>query len=451
MVPLRSLPFRLICLLGLDDHALPRRTTPAGFDLIAQHPRSGDRMRRLDDRYLFLEALLCAREALYISYVGRSVRDNSELPPSVLVSELLEVIDNTAFCEQGKASDFIHLLHPLQAFSTGNFQGARYLGFSAPWFRAASALAQPAKAEAAPFAAPLPLIGQEEIAVELDDFLRCFGNPSRFFLQNQLGIQVPEARQNLEADEPFELERKPSRKLAELALIGFEKQWNTRQMQPLARDLLPSGELGKVHWQQLQDQISAFAPRLLELRPNTKSEPLPIAFKAAGVHLQGHLADVRLSGLFDFRLSNPAAWDLPSFWLRHLLLCLCAPPEIIRNSLLLSPTKSWHLGVIEHPADYLAPWLAAYLQALAEPLPFFSRSSYAFAEKAQGLPPEASRDDARKAAQKHWLPSNSEQQSPECEDPWYALAFRGREALNTDFEQLAEALLVPAFRALEQS
>jgi exodeoxyribonuclease V gamma subunit len=91
MVPMRSLPFRLVCLLGLDDGALPRRTPAAGFDLISQKPRRGDRARRLDDRYLLLEILLSARDGLYLSYVGRDPRDNAELPPSVLVSELLDV------------------------------------------------------------------------------------------------------------------------------------------------------------------------------------------------------------------------------------------------------------------------------------------------------------------------------------------------------------------------
>ena len=79
MVPMRSLPFRLVCLLGLDDGALPRRTPAAGFDLIAKRPRRGDRARRLDDRYLFLETLLSARDGLYLSYVGRDPRDNSIL------------------------------------------------------------------------------------------------------------------------------------------------------------------------------------------------------------------------------------------------------------------------------------------------------------------------------------------------------------------------------------
>src|SRR5690606_21120122 len=103
MVPMRSLPFRVVCLLGLDDGAFPRRTPASGFDLIGRHPRRGDRARRLDDRYLLLETLLSAREALYLSYVGRDPRDNAKLPPSVLLSEVLEAVDLTAMIDPKRA------------------------------------------------------------------------------------------------------------------------------------------------------------------------------------------------------------------------------------------------------------------------------------------------------------------------------------------------------------
>ncbi|MBF0255925.1 MAG: exodeoxyribonuclease V subunit gamma, partial [Gammaproteobacteria bacterium] len=92
MVPMRSIPFRVICLLGMNDGQFPRRDDPLGFDLMAQLPLASDRSRRLDDRYLFLEALLSARERLYISYVGNSQRDNSPRNPSVLVSELIDYL-----------------------------------------------------------------------------------------------------------------------------------------------------------------------------------------------------------------------------------------------------------------------------------------------------------------------------------------------------------------------
>ncbi|QQX82222.1 exodeoxyribonuclease V subunit gamma [Shewanella sp. KX20019] len=91
LMPMRSIPFKVVCLLGMNDGVYPRVQHPVGFDLVAQMgPRKGDRSRRLDDRYLFLEAILSAREQLYISYIGNSERDDSERIPSMLVSELVE-------------------------------------------------------------------------------------------------------------------------------------------------------------------------------------------------------------------------------------------------------------------------------------------------------------------------------------------------------------------------
>lgn len=91
LMPMRSIPFKIVCLLGMNDGIYPRIQYPVGFDLVAHFgARKGDRSRRLDDRYLFLEALLSAREQLYISYIGHSERDNSERIPSMLITELVE-------------------------------------------------------------------------------------------------------------------------------------------------------------------------------------------------------------------------------------------------------------------------------------------------------------------------------------------------------------------------
>ncbi len=90
MGSLRHLPYRCICVLGLNDGAFPSPLPPSEFDLIAFAPRRGDRQRRIDERNVFLDLLLAARERLYLSYAGRSVRDNAPLPPSVLVAELLD-------------------------------------------------------------------------------------------------------------------------------------------------------------------------------------------------------------------------------------------------------------------------------------------------------------------------------------------------------------------------
>lgn len=81
LMPMRSIPFKVVCLLGMNDGVYPRTLAPLGFDLMSQKPQRGDRSRRDDDRYLFLEALMSAEQKLYISYIGRSIQDNSGAIP----------------------------------------------------------------------------------------------------------------------------------------------------------------------------------------------------------------------------------------------------------------------------------------------------------------------------------------------------------------------------------
>ncbi|CAD5107427.1 exodeoxyribonuclease V subunit gamma [Zestomonas carbonaria] len=473
MVPMRSLPFRLVCLLGLDDGALPRRTPAAGFDLIAQHPRRGDRARRLDDRYLLLETLLSARDALYLSYVGRDPRDNAELPPSVLVSELLEAIDATAVAprrrelardpsavpearaDEQKASAWITIAHPLQPFAPGNFADDRHTGFAAPWFRAAERLAQPADSEPTPFATRLPEPDADWLRIEPADLLACFRHPARFLLERRLGLRLAEQEESLAGDEPFSLEPAAYRGLRRLALQAVEHDWSADEERRVARAAgwLPSGELGQALWGKLRGPVRAFAPRLFEARPIEAPQPLAVDIQLAGVHVHGWLDGVTPDGLFEWRLNRPSAWDLPGFWLRHLLLNVAATGDIARHSLLISPAGDWQLGPRADAAALLEPWLRAYRQALCEPLPFLVRSSYEFA-RAKCTPSPRSRkeplDAARDAANNAWLGADFSPIPGEALDPWYALAFRDREPLDEHFEALAEQLLGPPLLALAQ-
>ncbi|EPN22314.1 exodeoxyribonuclease V subunit gamma, partial [Pseudomonas syringae pv. actinidiae ICMP 18804] len=88
LMPMRAIPFKVVCLLGMNDGDYPRAQPPLDFDLMGSDYRPGDRSRREDDRYLLLEAVLSARDQLYVSWVGRSIRDNSERPASVLIGQL---------------------------------------------------------------------------------------------------------------------------------------------------------------------------------------------------------------------------------------------------------------------------------------------------------------------------------------------------------------------------
>ncbi|MFN3786165.1 MAG: exodeoxyribonuclease V subunit gamma, partial [Thiothrix sp.] len=113
LMPMRTVPFRFVALIGMNDGVFPRRDARASFDRMGDKVQRGDRLKRDEDRYLFLESLLSAREWLYISYVGQSAQDNSELPPSVLVSELMDYAER---CQPG-ARETLLTKHPLQAFS----------------------------------------------------------------------------------------------------------------------------------------------------------------------------------------------------------------------------------------------------------------------------------------------------------------------------------------------
>lgn len=127
LMPMRAIPFRSVCLLGMNDGDYPRSRPPVDFDLMAQDYRPGDRSRREDDRYLFLEAMLSAREQLYISWVGRSIRDDSPRPPSVLVGQLQDHLDSLwQVPEQPDVSvtEALTTRHPLQPFSRDYFPQA---------------------------------------------------------------------------------------------------------------------------------------------------------------------------------------------------------------------------------------------------------------------------------------------------------------------------------------
>lgn len=125
LMPMRAIPFRHVCLLGMNDRDYPRPRTPAYFDLMEKDYRPGDRSRRDDDRYLFLEALLSARERFYVSWVGRSAVDNAPSPPSVLVGQLRDHV--AAVWASPDGGDMLECLtteHPLQGFSERYFADA---------------------------------------------------------------------------------------------------------------------------------------------------------------------------------------------------------------------------------------------------------------------------------------------------------------------------------------
>ncbi len=212
LMPMRAIPFRVVCLLGMNDGDYPRRHSPQDFDLMAQpgHARPGDRSRREDDRYLFLEALLSARDALHISWVGRSVRDNSMLPPSVLVGQLRDYLA-AGWHRAGEAADAPqagqHLLdalttsYPLQPFSRSYFEAGhdpRVFTYADQWQQAHQAPVEALAGELGPW---LP-----DAALDLGQLQHFLARPVAFFFNQRLNVHFTESNDEALDDEPFDLD-----------------------------------------------------------------------------------------------------------------------------------------------------------------------------------------------------------------------------------------------------
>lgn len=198
MVPMRSIPFKVIAVLGLNDGEFPRQRQPLGFDLMAHtRPRLGDRSRRGDDRYLFLEAMVSARQSLYLSYQGRSAKNNEEQQPSLVLQELLRYLSQG----YGVAPNVLERQLPLQPFSLDNYR-APLFSYDAQWFALLKATEQVAPdnlPELTPLADDWPEPRQEPI----EYWVRWFTNPPQAFAQERLGLYLERADDELDDTEPF--------------------------------------------------------------------------------------------------------------------------------------------------------------------------------------------------------------------------------------------------------
>lgn len=217
LMPMRAIPFKIICLLGMNDSDYPRSDMPVSFDLMRLKPKQGDRSPANDDRYLFLEALSCAQQKLYISYRGREAKKNSEQQPSVLVSELVDYLTG-GFClaedsllkhEESQANLLTWLIKPLslQPFNPEHFKaGSDYSSFDALWFKVAQNQQQEASNSQKFINQPLSLPqGFSTQKVALDDLYSAHKNSAQFFLKRRLNIPPKFAENEISESEPFSL------------------------------------------------------------------------------------------------------------------------------------------------------------------------------------------------------------------------------------------------------
>jgi exodeoxyribonuclease V gamma subunit len=447
MVPMRSVPFKVICLLGLGDQDFPRSQRPPSFDLMATAPRLGDRNRRNDDRYLFLEALLSAREVFYLSWVGRSQRAETMAPPSVVVCELRDYLDQSCRLldqENQQVADFLTTDHPMQPFSRRCFQGVAAIGsYNPAWLPSSE------EGERAPFlSASLPEPDAALREVDLEQLVRFWRHPVRFFLEQRLGLRLGNFDASLEESEPFQLDQLQRYLLRQETVSAHLEDMPTGQHLAalLGSGRLPQAGFGRIQFQEVEAEAEVIASQLQPLLTDLL-EPMEIDRRIGPFHLTGWLHNLSSRGRVTWRPGRLKGADLMEWWLAHLCLSLLRPPGQPLGSLHLSWERQNKVaGVVQSllqpvddPEPILAHLLDLYWQGLSRPLRFFPETSRAWAEAKMGV--EADKALLVWAGGFQWAGEGS--------DPAYGYFFPSHVLpLNEEFVALSE-LFAPVFAHLE--
>jgi exodeoxyribonuclease V gamma subunit len=434
--PMRSIPARVICLLGMNNSAFPRSAASLSFDLMSADRRLGDRCNREDDRYLFLETLISARDRLYISYVGQSIRDNSIAPPSVVVSELLDYIG------QGFEPKQAATLHRLQAFSPAYFSGGPLFSYSQENLQASMAM-EPSRAPRSPFMAmPLSQPEEEWRQLSLPALCEFFCSPARFLARNRLRINLPRRSSPIEDREPFSID----------ALEGYSLETELLELKIGGKDLaaaaelvrcsgrLPASKAGDATYAQLCRDVEGFYAKLAPLLPPQFDAPLSFDFTLGGFNLSGHFSRITPSGLLFYRPAKVKPSDLIRAWIEHLLWSISNEDAARGQSVLLSADSVRVFGPLPEARPILGQLLSLYWTGLCQPLKFFPKASFAFAEaefRATAKSRKAPLDCARDA----W--EGGFRMKGESQEEYNALFFGETEPLDEEFEKLARSVFNP--------
>jgi exodeoxyribonuclease V gamma subunit len=416
LMPMRSVPHRIVCLLGLDDGAFPRKTPRDGDDLMLADPLLGERDPRSEDRQLLLDALMATAEQLIVTYSGNDERTNTPRPPAVPVGELLDVIDATATAAGRPATDQVLIRHPLQPFDPRNFEPGALAGETAWSFdrvtlEGARALAAPRSARPRFLAEPLAAVS--EAVIELEDLIRFVEHPVRAFLRQRLGISLGRAVEDIADALPVELDGLErwgvGQRLLEARLAGVDG--TTAIKAEIARGTLPPGRLGRPVVDAVYPLVEAIATEAASLATvGPAADPIDVRVELAdGRRLSGTVSGVSGDVLLSATYSRVAAKHRLAAWVRLLALAASQPAREFRAATVgraggrddVRVSRVGPLATTPADRESLA---RAQLEALVdlrdrglrEPLPLFCATSAAYATAA------VSGQDPVAAAEREW-------------------------------------------------
>jgi exodeoxyribonuclease V gamma subunit len=425
LMPMRAIPFRVVCLLGMNDGDYPRSRPPLDFDLMSRFGqyRPGDRSRREDDRYLFLEALLSAREKLYISWIGRNVRDNSVRVPSVLVGQLRDYLSagwrvvNSATQEEKNEEAFLeHIttLHPLQPFSRAYFRpdaDTRLFTYAHEW-REIHEYRREHRNETADALPEIPEVLPPPVfegSLSLQHLIRFLKKPVSYFFNQRLKIYFDEIDNIPEDREPFSLDSlAPFNLGGQLLEAGLSAASENREtaIEQAADRLRRNGDLpirnfGEIAVTQLKENVGRMLEHFHQLQQRWPYavDALEISRSVSIDECGCEILEDRLEGLHTDQHNAYARWEwyhqnildksgnhivklhsLIGLWVKHLAGCARG---FSLTSALIAPDRVAFLRPLEREEAerLLSEMIRHWWLGLQTPLPIAARSALAYCRK----------------------------------------------------------------------
>jgi len=430
MVPMRLIPFRVICLVGLNDRDYPRREASPVLNRLAaalDQPgkrRRGDRSVRDDDRFLFLQLVNAADRVLYLSYIGHDANDGSAREPSVVVSELLDAAA-AYYDDPAEARRRLVLHHPLQPFGRAPDTDARRVRFDTSW---SDALATVPAANAVPPFVPSPLRAEPDAApVEKVDYhaLRKFLiDPPATFLRERLRVRLDREEAHLAETEPFisadALEHfiLLNRVLdALIADAGIDETALCRRLQ--AEGELPPGGAGTQRLREISRLARPIAHAVHAVRKGDLAK-MPFELALGDIRLAGTIDDIDDAHAIRTRVGKASARNHVRWHLDALVLAALGDPRPVLTFANFEPGDTGPRPLAQPSSEAARGalrWLVALMQqGLAKPLPFRPAAAWAWLDAYAGDAAEAD-----EAASKAW----ANRRGGEGTDAATVLALRG--------------------------
>ncbi len=426
MVPMRLIPFKVICLLGMDATAFPRRDPMGSLNRLSAEigtpqRRRGDRSVRDDDRLLFLQLFAAASQVFYLSYLGRDPRSDERQPPSVVVAELLEI------AARHGAGD-LRIEHPLQPFAPEAFGrgDARRISYHAGW-RAAIGN-ETSRHDLPPFTSALPANPATNILTR-DELLRVLANPARAYLQRRLGLRLPQLDERLPDSEPFAndnglLRHALNNEVFSALVVAPGISVDSLRGRLLARAVIAPGAAGEFAVVKAMRELRSFARQWREWSSGD-GEQRHFEIDLDGTTITGALGPMHANGLLQLRVGKPHGRHRLALGIDHIIWSALGETRPLHR--LIAGERGAAEVIASLPRETaisaLRDLLAIYRRALDAPLPFMPKSGFAYA---QAIATDKGEDKAWASAREVWCPTHRDGVG-EGDEPEVKLALRGRD------------------------